>query len=401
MDRLLSLVDLYGNQEYNKIRDTWYLLGSFEVNNSTKAYIKDTIIKVNTGSEQGSDGSIIYVKENYIVGGAAGSVNWDSLEKDSVESLATTLNGTLTPAFFVLLTKDEVDSIEEPINEDYEPFFEETKRKGFAPVSTNIIINDSDLNIIMTEVGLPFLDWDEIEYSREQICELCVKPAMQAYYREFPIIKRVIIGDYGSGQAVKFELPENCIGIQRAEFRQGGTSGAGGFTGVHSYMNEQYQLGTIGNGASRFGRGVRYNKQVPGYTGVGSGGYQSLSMLNRSINQAVINYHKRTRLNIEIDEVTGKRVATGYSSTGGTLEAELKFYSPNFELIEYDELDGVRKLATARVMRSLSALRTLVKSDTPGAIDFSGYAARAETLENEVKEHYKNRPKAICLRGEA
>ncbi len=401
MSRLNYLKELYAKGNFNELRDTWYVLGSFEVTNKTKAYIKDTIIKVSNNDGLGCDNCLIYVTENYLVGGHVKEINWREFEKDKLSSLCINVNGTLTPCFFVLLSNEEFSTILEPINEDYEPFEEETKRKGFAPVHSSVMISDSDLNMIMSEIGMPFLEWDEVEYSRETICELCVKPALQRYYREYPIVERIQMGPYSPRDMVEIPLPENCTGVLRAEFRQGGTATAGGFNGVHQYMNEKYQLGTMGTGGYRMGRGIRYNKPVPGYTGNGNGSLQSLSMLNRSISQAVTNYHKRVRFNIEINKETGQRVAKGFSSIGGMLDVEFKYWSPNFDLVEFDCLEFVRNYASAKALRALSSIRMLLKSDTPGALDFSSYASRAKELEDRVEEFYKARPKSIVLRGEA
>lgn len=400
MDRLSELVNLASFGEFNKIRDTWYLLGSFEVNSKTKAYIKGTIVKVNTGTNKGLDGCIIYVKENYLVGGAYGAVDWDTLAKDSIEQYAITVNGTLTPAFYVLLTKDEVDSIEEPIDENYQPFATETKKKSFEPTDTEIIIDDTNLQLIMSEIGVPFLSFDEVEYSRETICNMCVLPALRRYYREKPIIKRETKGPYAACQVVKFELPKNCTGIRRAEFRQGGQMSEGGFTSAKAFAIEQYMIGG-GPQGGRFGRGVRYNKPVPGYTGIGAAGStQSLAMMQRAAQQAVSNYYKRVRFNIE-KLPDGRKIASGYTSIGGSLDIEFKYWSPDFSLVDFDDLEIVIKHAKSYVMRNIGALRTLVKTDTPGALDVSGFQNRAQTLEDEVNKYYNERPKVAVLRGEA
>lgn len=400
MDRLSELVNLTSFGEFNKVRDTWYVLGSFEVGNNTKAYIKDTIVKINTGSSKGLDGCLIYVKENYTTGGDRPLINWDELEVDGTDNLTVTVNGISCPAFYVLLNKDEFDSIEEEIDDSYEPFEKENKSQGFAEAQTDIIISDTDLDLVMSEIGMPFFGWDEVEYSRETVCNLCVLPALRRYYREKPIIKRESKGYYQACEQVRFELPKYCTGIRRAEFRQGGNYGAGGFTGVMSFMNEQYALGGLQQG--RFGRGVRYNKPVPGYTGVGAAGStQSLAMMQRSIQQTISNHYKRVRFDVELDEQTGKRYATGYTTVGGHLDIEFKYWSPNFNLVRFDDLEIVIKHAQSYALRNFGALRNLVKTDIPGSLDVSGFNSRAQALEDEVKEYYKSHSKIIALRGEA
>ena len=174
----------------------------------------------------------------------------------------------------------------------------------------------------------------------------------------------------------------------------------GGFTSAKAFAIEQYMIGG-GPQGGRFGRGVRYNKPVPGYTGIGAAGStQSLAMMQRAAQQAVSNYYKRVRFNIE-KLPDGRKIASGYTSIGGSLDIEFKYWSPDFSLVDFDDLEIVIKHAKSYVMRNIGALRTLVKTDTPGALDVSGFQNRAQTLEDEVNKYYNERPKVAVLRGEA
>lgn len=397
--RLSYLIELYCASKFAEIRDTWNALGAFEVDSNTKSFIKDTIVKIKTPEMEvprGLQGALLYIRENYIV---KEGIDWASLEKNELTKHIVNSDNITSPVFYVLLDFQENFNITQPINEDYEPFEFETKRKGFAPTTSEVIISDEELYVILNEVGVPFLDFNELEYSKETLCNLCIKPALQRYYREFPIIERVTMGTYGPGQLIDFPLPPNCTGIKRAQFQQGGGSDmVGGMNGVFAFANLQYTM-SGSSGGGKFGRGIRYNnKQVPGYTGAYNMDSRVSSYMGRQTQQAITNLYKRQRLNTYIDE-NGEKRAKGYSSIGGSLDVEFKYWDNNWDNIEFDELEYVRMLATAKVMRSLVSIRTLIQTGVEGSIDFSGYNSRADKLEETVYTHWKERPKVAIIRA--
>ena len=253
-------------------------------------------------------------------------------------------------------------------------------------------------------MGVAVVRFDEIEYSREQVCELCVKRAFLEYYRFFPIEKHVNMGKVGSGQ-LSFPLDKDVIKVIDAQFRGGGASSVTGTRGAFAFLNEQYQTYGLAGGKSKWGRGLSYNKRVPGFTGRAGGTAITNNILGRAAAQAIQNYQKRTTFYIELDD-QGNKIAKGYSNIGGDLEMVLGYWSPNFEMIvvnNFDEVVNVLKLITAWTMRSLRPLRHLIKTDTPGEIDFSDYSNRADNLEKEVTEHWYAHPKnkAVLMRGQA
>jgi hypothetical protein len=403
-NRVSYLLNLVSSQKFEEVRDTWVSLGSLTINNKVKVYSKDTLFKIDLGTQDatGLNGYLIYCTNNYLVDENHSLPDWSKMDSSNITNFVYNNEGVENPCFAVIMTKDELDSIADvAVNENYSPFSQEKISIFQQNQSTDIQIDDLNLNLIMKEVAIPFLDFSEIEYSRETICNLCVYPALEKYYTYFPILKRETI-HASPNTEIEYELPKGCFKIRRANFRQGGTGTSNsGFSGAYQFMNEQYTYGG-GLGNSRFGRGLIYNKCVPGYTGQAAGGGLQQLMYARAINQALTNYNKRVRFVVDVEE-NGKKYAHGYSTIGGDLDLELEYWSPNFNLTDFDERDNIRKYATAQVMRSLSAIRSLIKPDYAGTIDFSSYVNRASELEKEVTEHWYNHPnnKAILIRGEA
>jgi hypothetical protein len=81
---------------------------------------------------------------------------------------------------------------------------------------------------------------------------------------------------------------------------------------------------------------------------------------------------------------------TGFSTVGGSLCAKILKWSPDWDLVNMEDLPQVRQLCTAKILRNLGMLRSLVKSDTPGTIDFSTWLQRADTLEDKIFSYWNS-----------
>ena len=196
-NRILSLLQLYKEHKYNLIRDTWVALGSLEVTSNIKLYTPESIFYIKPRDPidpQGVEGCLIYCLTTYQVGDRFQPIQWDQLSVDSVEKMVATEMGVLYPHFKILLTNDEFKSITEPIDINYIPF-QDQKGKSL------IQIDDNELELIMIENGVPFIDISELEYNtKAQVCNLFVKPALDEYFKWWPIIEQVNYGDVSPGQ---------------------------------------------------------------------------------------------------------------------------------------------------------------------------------------------------------
>jgi hypothetical protein len=395
--KLLSLLKLYDSHQYNKIRDTWAAFGSLYADDKIKVYIADSIFRVQPSLGGGCAGALIYVVSTYQVGEHFNPIDWSLLSVDAAEKFVSTEMGIVYPHFKILLTPEEFNSITEPVDPEYIPYDKEVA--GINPIN----MPDDELELCMVENGVPFIDVSELEYNtKAELCRLFVKPALDELWKWFPITEDIDYGAVGPGTKFEYELPPMCYNALAWVRKNGGNSGGqGAYTSALSFMREQYTLGGgMALGGNSFQGPLRYNKPVPGFTGQGDA--MALAMLQRSIAAAQENYVRRVHIRIiNKDRVTGKKLATGYSITGGNLELRLCYLSYNWDDIPFEQLTNTRKLVAGYALTGIGLLRQLVKSDIPGALDGSALSNLGKSYKDEVIKEWKSLPSnyAIGIRG--
>ena len=319
-------------------------------------------------------GALVYVLSDYSVAKNNGLVNWDSLNYNDIDnSLVSMVGGVISPHFRILLTADEMKSVEDiPIDEDLIPFSNESKS-----ITGDFNISDDELELILGELGVPFITVDELEYTRDILVKKCVVPAIKEYYTFFPIIKEEAFGNVGSNQEFKIEYPEGAYAAV-AFFTQG-TGASLESVGPFGFYAQAALSGVGYNG--KFGNGLRYNKQVPGFVGLDN---NTSYLMNRAAQQGYINYHRREKiLHRFVDEKTGKVYAKGFSTIGGMVNIKWLCWSNDWNDIRFIDISDVRALATSYALRNIGMLRAQVKSDAPNNIDFSLFNTRS----SELREH--------------
>jgi len=395
---LEHLLDLKTNNKYSEIRDTWVAFGSLSVTGKTKAYVKDTLFQVVLPGY--SDPAIVpsdlhmalvYCTADYKVDNAIFPlINWETVSVSEIEGKCSVVSGITSPHFRVILNYSNFTSIVTPVNEDFMPY-------QIVALDSDIIIDDDELEIILGEVGVPFLNVAELEYTREKILNTCIKPALQEYYKFFPISEQVELGQVGCNSEYLFELPKFCYAVTRAWVAQA-SGGNGGMIGKGAYNFMMQTGGGSGLSGSSGGRGVNYRgKNVPGFTG--GGDHMSAYLLQRAANQSLINYSKREKFKyIRKDK---KISISGFSTLGGILCVNYAKWSPDWDSIQFDRLNEVRNLCTSYILQNLGMLRALVKSDVPGTLDYTLYTNRAEKLSEKTLKFWASLPTnfATVIRG--
>lgn len=325
-------------------------------------------------------GSLVYVLADYSAAKNNGPVNWDSLNYNDIDnSLVSMVSGVISPHFRILLTADEMKSVEElPIDEDFIPFLNEAKS-----ITGDFKISDDELELILGELGVPFITIDELEYTRDILVKKCVVPAIKDYYTFFPIIKEEAFGSVGSNQEFKVEYPKGAYAAV-AFFTQG-TGASLESVGPFGFY-AQAALSGVGY-TGKFGNGLRYNKQVPGFVGLDN---NTSYLMNRAAQQGYINYHRREKiLHRFVDEKTGKVYAKGFSTIGGMVNIKWLCWSNDWNDIRFIDMGDVRALATSYALRNIGMLRAQVKSDAPNNIDFSLFNTRATELRDGVMKKWE------------
>lgn len=399
MNKLDYLSSLRNQADGNReIYYTWNAFGELKATNNTKVFTKDTIFQV---TEEGPlKDAIVYCKYGYNVDPKNGfdQIDWKTAQKQDVEGQVYFYQGVVSPNFQILLTPDEYHQINTtaPIPENFIPF-ENNNAK-----TSSISISDQEYMIVAAELGVPFLREEELEYNRDIIIDICIKPAIDQYYAFFPIIIDEAVQGIGPNQEYFVEyhtFPDDPSavaykGIPYMTMGAGGGTSAAFGTGAFSFMREQYTSGYMGGSSYGFGRGITYSKPVPGFTGRSNGDFMSAYILGRAAQQGYINYNRR-----EYDRdvfKNNKRYVHGFASTGGALNIHWMCMSTDYARIDYWMLPEVRKLCTANALRNLGALRSLIKPSDNNPIDFSGMQTRADALESKVLERWSKDPTALA-----
>lgn len=379
MTRSEFLLSLVGTKDA-VIRDTWVALGSLQVTSKVKRYIKDTFFKVNATPNTPLDGALVYCNADYNVNDIWLAIDWDVMSIQDTNGKIGDFQGVETPFFTVILTKEQIEAITDPVNEDLIPF------EGLHD-NGDVVIDDEYLIMMLTELGVPFLRVDELEYTRDAICKYCIKPAMITYYGFFPIMREEVIGTVGPGGSFKREMPKDAFyGVPFYILGAGGAS-AGYGSGAFALYREQMIYGGGGTGGGAFGRGLSYKKPVPGWVGLES---KDAALQGLQAQQGYINYFRREH--IHILKENGKKYITGYSTVGGSVNVKWLCASWDFDDIRFSMRTQFMKLAKANILRSHAVLRDMAKTDVPGAFDASKLLNRADNLEKEVMDVWNASP---------
>jgi hypothetical protein len=377
--------------EIGRIRDTWKNLGGSIITKDSKTFIKDMVYKVVLSSSikfrKGPlDGAYVLCEVS-----SYGDKDIDfavvEIQEES-QGIFCFKNNVATPFFRVILMPSRADDI---IEDTYDP--------GFIPYNETetalINITDLELQTIMVEAGIPFITWDELEYSRAQICNLMIKPALEEYFKYFPHIVPMLSGSYSTaGVEISVPFPEGAYGVCRAWVNNGYMGGGSPSNPLHYAMSELTQGGNPTGGGGGF-RGGSSKKSSPGFANLQHFGVQSLDMAAK---QGIANMN--TRFHVRVEKHGDINMVKGYSNKTGPLEIHWAMMSNNWKHVEFNRLNEARGLATAKVLRAFGMLRMQAKSDTAGAIDYTGFLTRADALELKTLAFWEGIPRTPLIRGQ-
>lgn len=361
----------------NKRRDAWLQLGQAETENDQKVFVKGTLLRVTQpGAGVPLNGCIIYVNEDF----TDPNFTWNGYFIEDLSKGYIKQNNIISPYLFIVLTQAQFQSIAEPYDPTFIPFKD-------AEESATVKITDEEMNIIFTEAGVPFITFEELEFSRTQLIDNVIRPVIQEYYKWFPNLS--VVGYPLSTNEFTIPVPEGAYAAHRV------------------YVNPGYPLSkNVGNPISRYfdevilstsSQGSFANPSLNWRKKQGFVNSQSFStfILERAVRQGVINYGARTR--VRVDHVGN--FIKGYSNKMGMLEVEWAYASDDWNDIPFNRKTEARELATARILRALAMLRTQVKTTDMGTIDYSKFFERADKLEEKVITLWREASKVTLLRG--
>ncbi|MCA1800070.1 MAG: hypothetical protein LC650_02105, partial [Actinobacteria bacterium] len=299
--------------------------------------------------------------------------------------------------FLTVLTAADLDAIIDIYDPDFVPFlgmmqFEESGGAGDRP---SVIIPESELHIILRDAGVPFVKWNELEYDVETMRYLIVRPAMDVFYKFFPIIREETIPVLAQGRFEK-DFPDDPNFIQvRAIFGTNASQAAkgSGMGNPFQYYRDQ-MIGGLFMGGHAFGR----PQGRPGRAGrVGGMAFNHNDLIGNLFHQAtynsMLNRYSRVKYTIREDKVEG------YHTGGRYVTIEWGFMSQDWEDIPHNRKLEVRELATAYALRTFAMLRMQEPENSPGKINYSSWIERADAIEDRITTHWHEFTKPIVVRN--
>ena len=373
-------------QQYShaRLRDSWAALGSAEASNTTPNYFAGMIYKVN---EPLSD------LHNYVVfcqSPIMRPIDWTEYTyKNQDIQHVDTLH--IPTELYVCLTPTQFEEIEDPIDTTFTPFQE----GAIEAVAPTVSIPEQDLHIILRDAGVPFVRFEELEYSIEQMKYLIVRPALDEYYRFFPIIRHETYPVGGQGR-FNIEYPDdpNFLTVV-AVFGANSNENAHnvGMGNPFQYyrdrmiggmmMGQQFPGGQVGHRPSTGRRGAM--------------GFNANDIITSLNHQSVYNslLGKYSRISYKQTE-TGIQ---GFHTAARFVTVEWGYRSDTWNALPHERMTEVRKLAAAYALRTFGMLRSQTPDNAPGKVDFSGWVTRADQMETDVLEHWANFTKSTIIRS--
>jgi len=372
----MTRLDLLYSYTLAQRRDAWISMGQQEVDTFTKTYTRNSLVRVMPAGVP-LNGCIVFVSNDFV----DETFSWADWTLDNATT-GTIINSSLiiNPHLHVVVTADQYQDL---LSTDFDPSFIPFSEESLTDA---VVIDDDDFTKILIEAGVPFINIEELEFTREQILQNMILPAVQEYFKWFPIIT---VGRYG--------LSDTNFSIPIPNYA---------FTAVRAYVNPGYPISNVqGNPLIRYfdevlmsisPRGAFSTPNLNSSRRQGFVDTQSYAtyILERAARQGIINYGSRTRIRIYIQE--GKVV--GYSTKRGVLEIEWGSMSNKWEDIPFNRRFEVRDLCKANVLRAFAMLRMQAKSDLPGIIDYSQFLTRADILEQKTIELWQVSTKAAIVR---
>ena len=369
MDKL-SLLRNYA--PYRK-RDAWAALGENVIKTSTKFYNEGMIYRISTDtndtiSNSGLAGYLIYCAEEYM-----GRLNWENaLLVDEDYGEITFGNDIISSHFYAILSCAEFNSISEDVDESFTPFKELKDEKD------TVLIKDSDYRIIMSCLGGPFIRDEELEYTREEVSELAIRPALETMFKWCPKTRADTYSVTTDVQNIA--MPSDAYGVVGLSLQQYGAANAIVNNPILWTMTVAPYL--TGGMTGSFMKG---------------GSDRAGELLGRNAaNQGLINYKRRVHYEGPYVDRDGSITGTPddkyirvYSNTQGTFNIWWAIHTLNFDDIEFAQRDNAFKLCQAKVKQLFGNLRRQTKTDIPGQVDYEYLVKEGVEEEKEVVEVLK------------
>ena len=236
-----------------------------------------------------------------------------------------------------------------------------------------IIISDQDFYEILSVVGYPVILLEDLELNtKEDIIKYCIIPAIREYYIYFPIIYPEIKDISGN---FEYDFPTPCTyGVANIIFNNRINTN---YPTLNPFANERFlNIPTINSPNNWYDM-------------------DNARLYERMSYEAKKNMFVSIKFNVY--PVTKK--VKGYTNDVGTVTINWATFSENFSDINFEDLKEVFKLCKANVLAYFILLRSQQDSRIETAFNIDEFKNKEEKYREEVIDNWKNRTKAIVMRG--
>ena len=357
---------------------TWKALGSCEAKADTKIYNEDSIYLVNSPQSQSLHKCLVYCKKGYV----GNDLPWYKAEVvDSEYGEISFENKIISPNFAFLLSREEFESVNQSLPtfiRGYEDFVPFSKLND----SGSVIISNEDYERCLTCLGFPFITEDELEYTREEIMNLAIKPALEEYFHWIP--SAFPTEHDAMGDCFEIDMPTEAYGVVGISLQQIGTGSSNSYISPMYYAMEQSLFsGFTGN------TGLGYNGSRISSLGMRNSSALTSSLQNRAAAQALVNYTRRVHYEGPYTRPNGSRYIKVYSNTSGRFNIWWAKRTLNFNDVEYAHRTRVFEYAQANIKELFGNLRRQSKADVPGSMDYSKWLEEAHSVKERITGEYK------------
>jgi len=251
-------------------------------------------------------------------------------------------------------------------------------------MDSEVVVSASDMKLIYSYVGAPFVKVEEVEITEEEIKEYVIRPCLQTYFSYFPIFNKVTVGVNNS--LITMDYPNDT------------TYGVGGYQ-VVKYIN-QLGAGMSGMipvvGANVFNTTAMINGNTNrGYgTRYGFGTQISSFATEKLTNDAFSNKFQVKHF----QDIQNKRQVEFYSNMAGVIEINFCEFSYNVDDVYFQRKQEFLKYTGSNLLLYIAGLREMIVEDFPTGFNLDNLVEKANKIIDKVEERWEGSSNAVALR---
>lgn len=384
MTKLEYLRSLEAKGSFVEALYTWKAQGGLFAESTTKIYNQNSIYVVRDSSSK-MDGFMVFCNKDC----SGNQFSWSNAAYyDSAFGEITFGNDIVCPYFTVVLTKDEYleasGSYDPSAYDQFQPYKDLNK-------SNEVIISDDDYGLCLKPVGYPFITEEELEYTREEITKMAIKPALEEYFHWIPNTRPTETEATSSEMLVP--MPSDAYCVVGLSLQQYGSNVSGNILSPLFYGVEQSLYGS-------------YNFSTMTGTYTGSTPFTNTNTMTsllsgRQAAQAMINLNRRVHyegpytidtkaLADQLKSSIGGKYIKVYANDNGIFNVWWGIQTLDFNDVEFAERTRVIEYAQACVKELFGSIRSLARTEIPGQIDYSRWATEAATTKEKIRDAWRH-----------